>query len=291
MFARSLSTVVTRFPHLSWTGKWRLSTYPAFVSIPASDVAAVIGRNVFKPVNQVFNDLWKRYSPQTFTGETVIDAQLAAFARCTSEEQKVLVSAAEYKASDAEDAVRAMRNATSIIESSSSIADDDKSKVLDLLTTQVSTSHGIRTENSVVEAVQAVDGLKYKRDSALYSLPLCTIDGTAYVVRGKIDRLLEYDGEVVLVEIKSRINKLFHEVREYEYIQVQTYMQMLPKHVRRAKLIEHYMEETGEMWIERDDEEWKDVIRPAILRFCVELDDKIKSKAVAREPDNRAIES
>ena len=93
----------------AWKGRWRLSTYPAFVSIPASDVAAVTGRNVFKPATEAFNDLWKRYSPQTFTGETTIDAQLAAFARCLPEEQEVLTKAATYTATDAQDAVRTMR--------------------------------------------------------------------------------------------------------------------------------------------------------------------------------------
>ena len=58
------------------------------------------------------------------------------------------------------------------------------------------------------------------RDNQLYSLPLGAIAGTEYVVRGKIDRIIVEDGEIVLVEVKSRMNKLFREVREYEYIQV-----------------------------------------------------------------------
>ena len=55
-------------------------------------------------------------------------------------------------------------------------------------------------------------------------------------------------------------------------------MQMLPQNVRRAKLVEHYMDETAEMWIERDDEEWALILRPALLKFCLELDAKMKGK-------------
>ena len=38
------------------------------------------------------------------------------------------------------------------------------------------------------------------------------------------------------------------------------------------------MDETAEMWIERDDEEWALILRPALLKFCLELDAKMKGK-------------
>ena len=97
-------------------------------------------------------------------------------------------------------------------------------------------------------------------------------EGREFVVRGKIDRLqMDEDGELVLVEVKSRMKRLFHEVREYEWVQVQCYLQMLPQQIRKAKLIEQYLDETATHEIDRDDEYWQDEIQPALVRFCVEL--------------------
>ena len=193
---------------------------PTWVSIPASEVAAVTGRNQFKQPSEVFNQLWKRYSPKTFTGETSVDRQLAAFQRISKEEQSVVTAAAEFNATDAEDAKRTLNNAVGIINSSSSIDEDDKEKVLGMLHEQVFTAHGTRTEDKVVQHVEEKEEVSMARDNQLYSLPLGSIDGTEYVVRGKIDRIIVEEGEIVLVEVKSRMNKLFREVREYEYIQV-----------------------------------------------------------------------
>jgi hypothetical protein len=78
-------------------------------------------------------------------------------------------------------------------------------------------------------------------------------------------------GETILVEVKSRMKKLFKEIREYENVQVQAYFQMLPGNIRNAKLIEQYQGETNEMNIERDDDLWLKTLRPSLLAFCADL--------------------
>jgi len=249
---------------------------PNFVSIPVSEVAACVGKNAFKPSSEVFKSLWKRYSPKTFTGETEIDKQVAAFARCTPLEQNVMLDTVSYQATDAQDAQHRLNNAIGIITNSASINDDDKAKVLALLQNQVNTNHGTKTEDKIVETVAIEQGIKFKRSDELYKLPLGRIDGTDYVVRGKIDRLQEENGEMILVEVKTRMNKLFKEVRDYEYIQVQMYLQMLPGNIRKAKLIEQYMDQNESHWIDRDDDLWNNEIKPALLNFCVDLDAKMK---------------
>lgn len=247
------------------------------VSIPASEVAAVVGRNPYKPASEVFNMLWQRWSPSTFEGTTKIDELIEAYGRLNVETQELMDRAATYKASDAVDAVSTLRNATSIIQKSELIDAEDKGKVIELLKTQVSTGHGIRTEDKVVEKVAKDEGITFQQDTELYSVPVLDFademeGGKEFVIRGKIDRLQQdEDGELVLVEVKSRMKRLFYEVRDYEYIQVQAYFQMLPPQIRRAKLIEQYMDETNTMIIERDDDFWHEEIEPALLLFCEDL--------------------
>jgi hypothetical protein len=39
------------------------------IVIRASDVAAIIGKNQYKPPYEVFDDMWKRFMPATFEGK------------------------------------------------------------------------------------------------------------------------------------------------------------------------------------------------------------------------------
>jgi hypothetical protein len=247
-----------------------------YVSIRASDVSAAIGRNNFKPASEVFNELWQRYSPANFTGTTRIDAQLESFKMCSVEEQAQLLQAVKLggEASDAKIAARQLETAASIIRSSAALSESDKAQALALMTGQVYTQHGTIQEDKIVNKVAQRDGARFTKDNNIYSLPICEIDGVKYVVRGKIDRIqTEADGELVLVEVKTRMNKCFYEVREYERVQILTYLRMLPPIIRRAKLIEQHMETINEMWVERedDDAEWKEEIAPALKAFCIDL--------------------
>jgi len=252
------------------------------VSIPASEVAAAIGMNPYKQPSEVFKNLWSKWCPETFTGQTKIDEQLEALSRLSVDNQRIMAVASKHVAKDAEEATQLLANATSIIERSSEIALEDKEKIIELLKTQVSTGHGLRTEDIVVAKVSREENIALMRDTELYSVPIIDFtqsggeeedkSGREFVVRGKIDRLqVDEDGDLVLVEVKSRMNRLFYEVRDYEWVQVQVYLQMLPQQIKKAKLIEQYLDETNSMYIERDDDFWANEIEPALRKFCEEL--------------------
>jgi len=76
------------------------------------------------------------------------------------------------------------------------------------------------------------------------------------------------DGSRVLVEIKNRTKRLFRKVPDYEYIQVQTYLQML--NLERARLVEQFNSQVLSHDIERDDEFWKNVLK-CLESFCQQL--------------------
>lgn len=40
------------------------------VILPVSSIAAIIGRHAYKPRKEVFDEMWRKYSPATFTGKT-----------------------------------------------------------------------------------------------------------------------------------------------------------------------------------------------------------------------------
>ena len=69
------------------------------ITLRASDVAAIIGRNKYKPRSEVFDDLWKKHRPSTFKGQTKKDRAEEALSASASA-RDVLASALNSRAKD-----------------------------------------------------------------------------------------------------------------------------------------------------------------------------------------------
>lgn len=241
------------------------------VTIRASDVAAVLGRNIYKKYDVVFDEMWKKHSPATFFGQTRDDMALEAVAKCSEEVKMSIATAAAYQATDAVDAKIQLVQAEKIIESSVTLSPTDKVKVLDHVKSQVYTAHGIRAESKTADLIEEKEGILLQIDTKLYNYQLCVIDGTRYQISGKVDRIEQVDDDIAIVEIKNRMNRLFLRVPDYEFIQVQTYMQIVPLNIKRTKLIEQYRNETNTIVVDRDDRLWNDEILPLLSNFCVDF--------------------
>jgi len=97
------------------------------------------------------------------------------------------------------------------------------------------------------------------------SKKILEINGNELWLISRLDGM-KMDGTVV--EIKNRIYRLFEEVREYEWMQVQAYLQVygLPK----AELVEYLNCGKGEMkvnMIEKDDKYWEDVLKKELQYY------------------------
>ena len=252
---------------------------PSVVYIKASDVAACCGKNSFKSASEMLSEYHKRYCPSTFVGLTKIEEQLEAVQRMPEVEKQALLSAVETTTVSALEMNTLLESTAKKILSSPVMSVEDKERVVSVLTGTLQTGLGTRTEGVIAQQVAEQEGIKLKEDFEMYSLPLLKIGSTRYVLRGKIDRLQPEGDEVVLVEIKSRARKLFHSLRDYENIQVQTYLQLLPAQlkIRRARLIEQFEQERNSFDIERDEALWRGSLLPGLLTFCRELDRAMRS--------------
>ena len=245
------------------------------IVLRASDVAAIIGRNKYKPRNEVFDDLWKKYAPQTFTGKTKKDKAEEALS-ASDAARVVLASALNTKAKDSAEVQKIYAEALQKVNSDSKLNAAQKAEVAEHLRSKVYTTHGTRSEDTTSAKVEAEQGVKWSKDNAFYTHDVCELGDKKFVVVGKIDRIEERpDGSKVLVEIKNRTNRLFRKVPEYEMIQVQVYLQMLG--LVHARLVEQYNNQVLSHDITRDEEMWANVIVPGLEEFCYELNDCMES--------------
>lgn len=106
-------------------------------------------------------------------------------------------------------------------------------------------------------------------DLETHELLIGEFHGFRCVVRGKIDRVEETSEGRRLIEIKKRTQRLFHQVRSYENVQVQVYLQMLD--LPRAQLWEMCGDELEKHDVARDDELYATHILPRLRAFCADL--------------------
>src|SRR5210317_1927002 len=231
------------------------------VIIGAYSVASAIGVG-FKRQPELIEELWKKYSPQTFEGKTKEDKAIEILMWNTST-KKILEDAENFKSENSTDVAQKMRSVYHQIEHSG-LAPQDVILAKDHLRKTLYTNHGTRNEYKTADA----DYANLVEDDTFYTHDICEIEGTKYQIVGRIDRLqMNEDGSRTLVEIKNRAKGLFNRVRDYEEVQCQTYLQML-KDIQYCRLVEQFNDERKGYLIEKNDAKWEDEIIPKLQNFC-----------------------
>ena len=239
------------------------------VTLKASEVAAIIGRNPYKPPNEVRDELWKKYWPGTFKGKTKTDKAYDALS-ASEDAREALNSARAVHTKSSDEAESVFVKAKAKIEADEKLTATQKSEVTEFIRSQVYTGHGTRSEDKTSDKVENDEGVRLVRDNSFYSLDVCEVDGNAFQVVGKIDRIEEKpDGSKTLVEIKNRTKRFFSVVPDYEYIQIQTYLQML--NLEKARLVQQFNSEVRSHAIARNDSFWFDEVMPLLDEFCRDL--------------------
>ena len=237
---------------------------PRFV-VKASEVAAIIGKNPYKSPVEVRDEMWKKYFPATFKGETKTDKAEKALTASVAA-QKVLSDAVATETKSSTETEILFQKAKDQINSDSKLTATQKTEVIDHLKTKVYTGHGIRSEDKTSDKVEAEEKTKLIRDDAFYNIKVW---GDFQVV-GRVDRIEEKpDGSRILIEIKNRTKRLFRKVPEYEHVQIQTYLQMLG--LEQARHIEQFNNQVNSTDIARDDLYWEQEVKPPLEQFCKEL--------------------
>tara|TARA_R110002072_G_scaffold84065_1_gene190556 strand:- start:782 stop:2089 length:1308 start_codon:yes stop_codon:yes gene_type:complete len=234
------------------------------VYIKASDVASAIGSNYYKPSQEVLENLWQKYAPDTFTGKTVLDKCYEAL-EFSDEAKDTINKAIVQTPSSSDDAADIFEKSKIAINKSDQLTPNQKELVVNLLRMLVYTNYGTNHEDKTADKFENL-----QKDETFYKIPIITIADTTYIVCGRIDRIeTTPNGQKILVEIKNRVSKLFGEVRAYEMIQVQTYMKMTD--LEAGKLIEQYNDEVKTYQITKSDKLWDTKIQPRLESFCKTL--------------------
>jgi DNA polymerase III epsilon subunit-like protein len=252
------------YPYLMGNTERELKPLPIKkVIIGASSVAAAIGCGFKKP-GELVNELWKKYSPQTFEGQTKEEEALLVLNSLEST-KKILSEAESFKSETSTDVQQETRKLFHQIEHSG-LLPQEMVQAKEHIRKTLYTNHGTRNEKKTAQNDKMAANLH--EDETFYKYDICVIEGTLYQIVGRLDRIQNNeDGSRTLVEIKNRARGLFNRVRDYEEVQCQTYLQML-EDIEYCRLVETYNGESKSYLIQRDYPKWKDEILPKLNNFC-----------------------
>jgi hypothetical protein len=223
----------------------------------SSNLAAFIGKNPYIPASRIFNSLYEKYYK---IGKTVGDSEKIQKIGEKIENKKLLSDidticnnnkSPEMMQKDRDVLIKTLENAKDL-------GEEDKKDVRKIVEGYSNKRFG------TIHEINALDFYKDKYNVEVItkidqrSKKILQIDGTELWIISRLDGM-KMDGTVI--EIKNRIYKLFDEVREYEWLQVQAYLNVygLPK----AELVEFLQNSGGTMKInevERDDTYWSEVL-------------------------------
>ena len=234
------------------------------VIIGASSVASAIGINQYKRPQELVEELWKKYSPQTFRGRTKEEDALVVLNSLEST-KKILEQAESFKSETSTDVQQETRKLFHQIEHSG-LLPQEMIQAKDHIRKTLYTNHGTRNEQKTAKFDKMAANLV--EDETFYKYDICVIEGTLYQIVGRLDRIqMNEDGSRTLVEIKNRTRGLFNKVRDYEEVQCQAYLEMLGD-IEYCRLVETYNGESKSYLIQRDYLKWKSEILPKLQNFC-----------------------
>ena len=234
------------------------------VIIGASSVASAIGLSQFKKQPELISELWKKYSPKTFEGQTK-DEEALLVLNSTETTKNILIEAENFKSEKSDDVQQQTRKLFHQIEHSG-LPPHDMLKAKEHIRKTLSTNHGTRNEDKTAKFDKMAANLV--EDDTFYKYDICEIEGTLYQVVGRVDRVQNNeDGSRTLIEIKNRTRGLFNTVRDYEEVQCQTYLHMMGA-IEYCRLVETYNGESKSYLIQKDTVKWNGEIVPKLQNFC-----------------------
>jgi hypothetical protein len=243
----------------------------------ASEIAAIVGCNPYKKAEEAITDCWNRHARKRG-----IDAPkaptfiLEAYKVVDRNKDKVGTLMQDIKESSGKtetstdtlsttETINAKINAMDITK-------EEKETLVTYAKSRMFTNYGTRKEESVHEIYKTMTGNDIGIVNKMFKKPI-----EDFEIGGKIDGQLE-DGTVI--EIKNRTRRLFGEVKQYENIQIQTYIQMLEQ--EGAQLVECYND--GEkkhvniLDVAKDQDLWDETILPGLKKAKTILEDMFETK-------------
>ena len=218
------------------------------ICIYASELAIITGHNKYEDIGEIILKLWKRNYNEDYD-ETVkylskiLNTELKEE---SPEEYLEHISKKNNIKNVSENLNECLKSSNvkelqtkqqTIIKQFESLDKSEKKKLKECIIKKTNTNFGTKYENSAIVKYMEQTGDKVNTVNKFFKKELFQTKNNLWSIGGKIDGIIYNDDKSkTLVEVKNRVSKLFYTVRDYEKVQILTYMNILG--LTNAKLVE-----------------------------------------------------
>jgi len=258
------------------------------ITLNASELAIVVGVNPYQNIRDIIIKLWARYFMTDYSNllnkiktvnkiEIIQETEYECLNRLITKykpEMKPTLAAC-LKSGDTADLKSNQAQILKELAANKDIPVEEKAIIEKTMKSVSNKSFGTRKEKDSIAKYEEITHKKVQRIGKYFTTPIITdhisnqslFPKITWSIGGKIDGMTE-DGEIV--EVKNRVRAFFHEVREYENIQIQTYFRLLD--VTSGYLVESLVKKGGQLEINviavaYDAEYWDTFLIPRIEKF------------------------
>ena len=242
----------------------------------ASEIAIITGDNSYQKLSDFLVKLWQKYDNDDFNNclESLQPQHSVKFIQTNDIEN---INNIEKKCginvqSEMKNILKNSKNAEEVVQKKNQLLKKVESQVTDKnlkkeleksVTNVVNTSYGIKNEDNVLQV--------YSKNRQITVHKVCEFRkrkiGNNLYIGGKIDGLTQ-NGEIV--EIKNRMYKLFNNLREYERVQLQSYIYIFK--LKKGYLVENFKDKIN-IIEELYDKKYMDSLIYRLRRFEIFFDD------------------
>lgn len=245
--------------------------------IKASDIAACIGYNKYKNVNDLLDEYCNKFRllfgkpKENSKRDDILEVINEKLPELSAVIQKT-VKDVDFHKLDNDEISEMVESAREKISSNEDLTEIQKEEVFDELKSKIYRSYGEVSEEKTSKQIIKETSKKLVKDKKFYKLEIYRTDNVKFIIYGQTDRI-EYneDGSKVLIEIKNRMNRLFKFVPKYELVQIQIYLRLIG--LENAKLVEQYKDTIYTHIIKIDNTMIDNVISKLEI-FCKHIYDK-----------------
>jgi len=245
------------------------------ICINISEIAIITGDNIFKTKREYLIDFWKKNFKEDFM-------KYKEITKFTKENDNEIINRITKDnnidiSKELKDCVKSnntenLNSVKNIILSKlENIKDEDKKEITKSITNLTNTKFGIKNEDDITKIYENISGNKIIKDNKYHKIKLIEYNNFNIYIGGKIDGI--YEDTTAIIEVKNRIHKLFYELRDYEKVQIISYMYLFS--VNKGYLVEAHkkQDETNINIIEvLYDKKYMDIIINKITEFAKFID-------------------
>jgi hypothetical protein len=206
--------------------------------INISEIAIITGDNSYKTKREYLIDFWKKNLKDDFNKYK----ELTSFVKETDDDiiKKISNNNNIDLSAELKNCIKSKNTGdlnslkTVIFEKIGNLKEEDKKEITKSITNLTNTKFGIKNENDVTKIYENMTGNKIIKDNKYHKIKIFQYDNLNIFIGGKIDGI-SIDS-TTLIEVKNRVHKLFYELRNYEKVQIMSYMYLFS--VYKGHLVE-----------------------------------------------------